>query len=127
MIRWVDTDYKLLEQFQVLLSADSPSGNTTFANCTSADLGRGNFSCTSYRYAPMLESIVSSIIASNRENSTTNILASEQNVHFSFDNSSFSQPSLLFIPNRQVMRNLSSLVFNDESDIQVKRGLVCAC
>ena len=127
MIRWTDTDYKLLEEFQILLSANSPSGDATFANCTSADLERGNSSCTSYRYSPMLENIVSEILIAIRGNSTGNSLVSEESVSFELGNSSFSQPGAVLIPNRQVMRSLSSLVSQRDIHLEVKPQLVCAC
>lgn len=74
----------------------------------------------------MLENIVSDVIIRLRGNSAGDFLVSEENVSFELGNLSFSQPDAMLIPNRQVMRSLSSLVFQKNIDLEVKPQLVCA-
>lgn len=112
--RWVDTKHEVQEQFHGLLSADPPSGNGTFDNCSAAELAEGKYSCTNYVYGPMLENIVSGIVANTRANSVPgkpalgDVVVSEALVQFTFDNGTSDDDSLAFVPNRQALRNLSS-------------------
>lgn len=118
--RWVDTEHRVQEQFHGLASVNPPSGSGTFANCTAAELADENYSCTSYVYRPMLENIVSGIVANTRANAfhgnadLGDIVASEALVQFTFDNGTSDDLSLAFVPNRQALRELSSRVLNVE-------------
>ena len=120
MLRWIDTDHKVQEQFHGLLSADPPSGATTFANCSAAELADETYSCTNYVYAPMLENIISGIVANTRANAyhgaprLADSFVSEALVQFTFDNVTSDDLSLAFIPNRQALRSLSSKVLTED-------------
>ena len=102
------------EQFQALLSADSPAGDATLAGCTSADLENKTFSCTDFVYAPILENILSNVIASDRASTLPSVIANEANLRFIFDNGSFDQQNLLFLPNRLAINSFSSIVSDED-------------
>ena len=114
--RWIDTKHQVQEQFHDLLSADPPSGGGTFDNCTAAELAEAKYSCTNYVYGPMLENIISGIVANTRANSVLgnpvlgDVVVSEALVQFTFDNGTSDDESLAFVPNRQTLRNLSKHV-----------------
>lgn len=104
------------EQFHGFPSADPPSGGATFANCTAAQLADERYPCTNYVYAPMLQNIISSVVGSTRANAgngrvaVADTLVSEGLVQFSFANNTSDERSLIFVPSRQALRDLSSNV-----------------
>lgn len=111
------------EQFHGLLSADPPSGDRTFANCSAAELAAQKYSCTNYVYGPMLENIISSVVANTRANAANGTLrladtvVSEALLQFTFDNQTSDELSLGFVPNRQALRTLSSHVLTENGFI----------
>lgn len=120
--RWVDTKRQVQEQYHDLLSANPPRGSA-FENCTANELADEKYSCTRYVYGPMLQNIISSVVASGRANAASadhgrstlaDTLVSEALLQFSFLNSTSDQPGLLFVPNRQALRSLSFHVLTDD-------------
>lgn len=120
VFRWVDTKQEVQEEFLGLRSADPPSGVGTFANCSAAELADEQYSCTNYVYGPMLQNIISGIVANTRANAfhgaprLGDIVVSEALVQFTFDNGTSDDQSLAFVPSRQALRKLSNRVLNEE-------------
>ena len=72
----------------------------------------------------MLENIVSGVIATTRQNAfygqprQADILVPERLVQFSFDNNTAEESSLMFVPNRQALRSLSTHTVDEYGVIQ---------
>lgn len=118
--RWVNTQYKLQEQFHGLLGPDPPSGRGALANCSVADLADEEYTCTNYVYGPMMESIIFRVIASTRGNAFDekprllgSTLVFEAMVHFTFENMTAVDADVILILNRQALRFLSTHTMNE--------------
>ena len=124
-LQWKDTPYTLDSQFVSLDSGSPPAGDSVLTGCNATTLETGNYSCTSNVYGPMLDDWLASGIANLRQGETNNYFAvgggvsQERSVAFTLNTSSTSKYDFFWVPNRQVMRDLS---WDFENFVNMTRG-----
>ncbi|KAL9103574.1 MAG: hypothetical protein Q9187_008992 [Circinaria calcarea] len=112
-LQWKDIPHQLDSQFDSLGSGSPPVGDSVFSGCNATAISAGNYSCTSAVYGPMLDNWIASGIANLRQGETNNYfrvgsgISQERSVAFTLNTSSDSRYDLVWVPNRQVLRDLS--------------------
>ncbi|KAF2494956.1 hypothetical protein BU16DRAFT_562583 [Lophium mytilinum] len=109
-LQWLDINQQENVAFGALKSSSSPSDVTIAPECTADRLATGLFNCTLALYSASLDELVAGAISSNRQFSSRKALvlppiSQENNLTFSL-NISKSSPTI-WVPNRQVLRDLS--------------------
>lgn len=109
-LQWIDTPHVSEAVFDGTDSAFGPWGNDTFPSCTSDQLYNFNFSCTAESYAASLDAYAKSVDATIKQAETSYgdslpVLTQEGVVQYSLNGS--DQGYILWVPNRQVIRELS--------------------
>ena len=112
-LQWKDSPNTLGSQFVSLGSGSPPAGNAVLAGCNATTLYAGNYSCTSNVYGPMLDNWFASGLANLRQGETNNYfsvgggVSQERSVAFTLNTSSTTKYDFFWVPNRQVLRDLS--------------------
>lgn len=109
-LQYVDTPHRASQVYRGLSLERSPTGDTALDGCHAAQLKAGNYSCTSYIYSSSLDQIAASAAADNVQyqrlyGQYVPVLAQESSVTFSVNLT--TNDSLIWIPNRQVLADLS--------------------
>ena len=110
-LQWVRVVSKNEEQFQAISSGQPPSGDDVFPGaCTAANLSASQFACTAPVHAPNLDSIAAFIDSGYNDFLNPGAILippiQEDSVTFAFNLS--NQAGIVWAPNRQVLRNIST-------------------
>lgn len=99
------------QQFDGLALAQPPQANSVFAgSCSDTQLSAGNFSCTSNVYGPSLDEWAATALSSTKQFEQpfgTAILATSQESAVQFALNGSSDLAIIWVANRQVLRDLS--------------------
>ena len=108
-LQWVDTAKLQAQRFNGTGIASPPSGDNRFIGCTNATLRAGNYSCTADFYGPSLDALAAYGIESSKQVREYGyaILSSSQEDAVQFTLNATANGSLTWVPNRQVLRDLS--------------------
>ena len=116
-LQWVKTDRIPQQRFEELALAQPPQGSSVFAgSCSDAQLSVGNFSCTSNVYGPSLDEWAASALSSTKQFEQpfgTAILATSQESAVQFALNGSSDLTIIWVANRQVLRDLSQDYLSD--------------
>ena len=107
-LQWVETEKVPFERFNGTGLASSPRGNF-FHGCDNATLRAGNYSCTAGFYGPSLDAWAASGIAATYQlqESLYPLSSSSQQDALQFTLNGSSNGSLTWVPNRQLLKELS--------------------
>ena len=110
-LQWVETEKIPQQRFDGLALAQPPQGNAVFAgSCSGAQLAAGNFSCTSNVYGPSLDEWAATALSSTKQFEQPYgiaILATSQESAVQFALNASSDLEVIWVANRQVLRELS--------------------
>ena len=110
-LQWVETEKTLQQVFDGVASAQPPQGNEVFAgSCSDAQLSAGNFSCTSAIYGPSLDEWAATALTSTTQFTQpygAAILGTSQESAVQFALNGSSNLEIIWLANRQVLRDLS--------------------
>lgn len=110
-LQWVETERVPQQIFDGIASAQPPQGNEVFAgSCTDAQLSAGNFSCTSAIYGPSLDEWAATALSSTTQFTQpygAAILGTSQESAVQFALNGSSDLAIIWVANRQVLRELS--------------------
>ena len=113
-LQWVDTPIQMEQRFNTTGLANGPMGNSVFNNCSDAMLTARNYSCNSDEHAGSLDSLITSVTGITQQvfrnlygYTGGNAIVQEMGVTFAFNITEESN-FLTWVPNRQVLRNLSN-------------------
>ena len=121
-LQWRTTDELYQQRFRGLDSAAPPEGDNAIPGCNAGDLTEGNYTCNYWVYAYSLDGLVNFMLAQSSQNilipDNENVVnyneaASQElalNLRFNVTslNSSSSDESVYWAPNRQTIRQLST-------------------
>ncbi|KAL6718595.1 hypothetical protein ACLMJK_002829 [Lecanora helva] len=110
-LQWRDTPHKASQMYQGISVGEPPKGDNTLFGCNSTDLDAGNYSCTFNMYSSSMDQWVASAAASNVQSqqdfgSVSNTLSQESVVTFMV-NASIEDDFIVWVPNRQVLQDVS--------------------
>ena len=113
-LQYVDTPHKVSQVYRGMNLERSPTGDTALYGCDAAQLNAGNYSCTSDTYSSSLDQFAASAAAGEIQvqlpyGEYLPALAQESSVMFSVNVT--SNDSVIWIPNRQVLADLSRDLF----------------
>ncbi|KAL8949786.1 MAG: hypothetical protein Q9222_004129 [Ikaeria aurantiellina] len=110
-LQWVETPKTTNQTFGVSGVDRQPAGKDVFPYCTAGELLARNYSCTSYPYGPSLDGWASQGIATITQEYSNDdaliILGSSQEAALQFTLNGSANNELIWIPNRQVLREMS--------------------
>ena len=110
-LQWVETERIPQQVFDGIASAQPPQGDSVFAgSCTNAQLSAGNFSCTSAIYGPSLDEWAATALSSTTQFTQpygAAILGTSQESAVQFALNGSSDLEIIWVANRQVLRELS--------------------
>ena len=110
-LQWVDTSHKPNQVFGSLAASGSPRGDTVFPGCNDTQLLTRNYSCTSEVYGPSMDNWLSQALSSTAQADQDNgtlLLGISQEGAVEFTVNISTNRNLFWVPNRQVLRSLSS-------------------
>ena len=109
-LQWVDTIHKPAEIYQGLALDSSPQASSVFTSCNASELDAGNFSCTYASHAPSLDQFASTALLTEvqfEQDFGLRLSAISQESAMAFALNVTSDESLVWVPSRQVLRDLS--------------------
>ena len=107
-LQWVDTAKFPAQRFNGT-GISSPPGGDRLIGCTNGTLQAGNYSCTADFYGPSLDAFAAYGIESSKQIKEYgySILSSSQEAAVQYTINATANGSLTWVPNRQVLRDLS--------------------
>ena len=113
-LQYVDTPHKVSQVYRGMNLEKSPTGDTALYGCDAAQLNAGKYSCTSDTYSSSLDQFAASAAAGEIQvqlpyGEYLPALAQESSVMFSVNVT--RNDSVIWIPNRQVLAELSHDLF----------------
>ena len=113
-LQWVDTAHKPSQIYQGLGLDSSPQESFVFPLCNASELDVGNFSCTYASHGPSLDQFASNALVTEvqyEQNYGLPLSAITQESAVAFELNVTSDGNLVWVPNRQVLRDLSDDFF----------------
>jgi hypothetical protein len=109
-LQWIDINSQEHVVFVEMASSSAPNSTAVATGCSEEELATGSYSCTGTLYAANLDGLTSSAISTLRQRSGRGGLilppaVQEDDLTFSFNVTKAS--SEIWVPNRQVLRELS--------------------
>ena len=115
-LTWTDTEQIPQQRFENIAVGQPPQGDVVFAgSCSSTQLSAGNYSCTSDLYASSLDEWAATAQSSLKQYENSNgmpLLATSQEAAVQFALNSSQDLDLIWVANRQVLRDLSNDYLN---------------
>ncbi|KAL8708362.1 MAG: hypothetical protein Q9220_006742 [cf. Caloplaca sp. 1 TL-2023] len=110
-LQWVETPKMTNQTFGTTGVDRQPAGDDVFPDCKASQLLSRNYTCTSATYGPSLDGWVSQGIATVTQEYSNDdaliILGSSQEAALQFTLNGTANNELIWIPNRQVLRDMS--------------------
>ncbi|EXJ76516.1 uncharacterized protein A1O5_01024 [Cladophialophora psammophila CBS 110553] len=108
---WSESTVPGAERLREIAASDPPSNPAVAPGCDASSLASGNYTCTDY-YLPTLDALSSAILFGLQEYQQgygVNLgIFRESGLSFAFNNTILASESIVWAPNRQVIREMSN-------------------